>query len=151
MEHMQFWQILVVLISIAGAMVAPTIWFYRHNNTRIEADSKAMVAKLEQANAQAFSNIRDDLKDFRGHFDARFGEVYIAVDSKNREMKELMTKELEFIRKHISGIENKIEDTRERSHTLEKDLLRLQATLGKDYITRDDLQHFILSHSDRGL
>lgn len=138
----QFFQILAVLLGVSGALIAPTIWFYRHNTSRIENDSKSVIEKLEQNNSKAYSAIRTDLKDFRTHFDLQLNEVQRSVDARNREMKDFVSKELEHVRNHITSIELKVDQTRERNHEIEKDLLRLENVIGKDYITKDHLKTY---------
>jgi hypothetical protein len=148
MEHFELWQIVLTLFSICGVVIAPSIWYFQHTTSKLEQDNEKIINKLENSNLDSFKGIKEDLKDFRTHFDSKISEVYIAVDNKNRELKDIMSKELEFIRVHISTIDHKLDETRERTHEIEKDLLRLQSTIGRDYITKDDLQDFIRNRRD---
>lgn len=154
-------EIFLVIITIAGTMIGPTIWAVRstmrkaeEHTKSVETNTTTLIEKFEksnstlfssakQDNAESFKTIKDELKDFRIHFDSKISEVYVAVDTKHRELKDFVQKELDYIRTHIGDIEFKIDQTRERSHEIEKDLLRLQTTLGKDYITKGELFDFL--------
>lgn len=140
---MELFQILAVLLGVSGALIAPTIWFYRHSIKRSDEENKAIISKLESTNTAAFTEIKKDLKDFRNHFDYQLNTVHQSVDTRNREMKEFVAKELEYFRNYITNIERKIEQTRERSHEIEKDLLRLENTIQRDYITKSDLEGIV--------
>jgi hypothetical protein len=142
---LELWQLAVVLIAICTALTGPLVWFFRTNTARLEKDNEKIITKLENSNEASFKGIKDDLKDFRSHFDTKISEVYVAVESKNRELKDFVSKELDYVKNHISTVEGKIYETRERGHEIEKDLLKLQSLISKDYITREDLYEFLRS------
>lgn len=139
----EVFEIVIVLITVSATLIAPTIWFYRHNTSRIEKDNEKIVKKLEESNASAFTEIKDDLRSFRSHFDQQLSEVHRAVESKNREMRDFVAKEIQYVRDQITAIDTKIDQTRERTHEIEKDLLRLQALITKEYVTKSDLERFL--------
>lgn len=156
-------QLVLVVLSICATMAAPTIWLVRKSDENIksvEVSTAILIEKFEKSNSKLFSsakednaasfkNIKDELKDFRIHFDSKISEVYVAVDTKHRELKEFVQKELDYIRTHVNDIELKIDQTRERNHEIEKDILRIQSVLGKDYITKIDLLDYIKLHEYR--
>lgn len=143
MEALTIWETIGLFLSVASVLIGPTIWFYRNSITSLERENKSVLSKLEENNKVAFKSFRDDLKEHRHHFDAKFSEIYTTVDSKNRELRDVITKDLDYIRNHIVNVETKIEDTRERNHGVEKELLRLQVKIGKDYITKEELQEVL--------
>lgn len=140
---LELWQIAVVLFTICTCITGPLVWFYRTSTARLEADNEKIMTKFETTNETAFKGIKDDLKDFRTHFDTKISEVYVAVDSKNRELKDFVSKELDYVKNHVQTVESKVYETRERSHEIEKDLLKLQSLIAKDYITREDMYEFM--------
>lgn len=142
-QPIELWQMITVLLGICGVICGPTVWFFRTNSARLEVENEKNITKLESSNATAFKDIKSDLRDFRSHFDSKISEVYVAVESKNRELKDFVSKELDYIKSHVTSIEDKVHQTRERSHELEKDLLKLQSLISRDYITREDLYEYI--------
>lgn len=142
-QTLEIWQLIGGLFGVCVVITAPAIWFLRTNSARLETENEKIVTKLETSNTSSFKEIRNDLKEFRSHFDSKISEVYVAVESKNRELKDFVSKELDFIKTHVTSVEQKVYETRERSHEIEKDLLKLQSLISKDYITRDDLYEFL--------
>lgn len=133
------WQLIGALLVVSGAIIAPTVWYFQHNTARLEAENEKIVTKLENTNAISFKSLKEDLKDFREHFDSKISEVYISMDSRNREVKEFVSHELGQVKRVVNDIDAKLDQTRERSHEIEKDLLRLENKISQDYITRDQL------------
>jgi hypothetical protein len=146
-QPMELWQVVTVLFGICVAITGPAIWFFKTNTARLEKENDKIVNKLESSNTNAFKDIKNDLKEFRTHFDSKISEVYVAVDSKNRELKDFVSKELDYVKNHVLSVEEKVHAAREHSHGIEKDLLKLQLAIGKDYITRDDLYEFLRTRS----
>lgn len=145
---LELWQLLSGLFGVCVIITGPAIYFLRTNTTRLETENEKIVNKLETSSTSSFKDIKNDLKDFRSHFDSKISEVYVAVESKNRELKDFVSKELDFIKSHITSVEDKVYQTRERSHEIEKDLLKLQSLISKDYITRDDLYEYLRSKTN---
>lgn len=143
-----FIELLVGLFAICTALVGSTIWFLKWYSGKVATDNEKIIFEIKNNNMLTFTSLKDDLKEFRSHFDTRIGDVYSAVDSKNRELKEFVSKELDYIRSHVDTIEGKITQTREHTHELEKEMLRIQSTIGKDYITRDDLREYLKSRRE---
>lgn len=133
------WQLIGALLAVSGVIVAPTIWYFQHNTSRIESENERNVTKLERTNTISFQSLKEDVKDFREHFDSKISEVYISMDSRNREVKEFVSQELAQVKRAIGDIDVKLDQTRERGHEIEKDLLRLERRISQDYITRDQL------------
>lgn len=142
-EALELWQLVTVLVSVCGVILGPAVWFFKTNTTRIESENEKFITKFENSSTQSFKDLKEDLKDFRRHLDSKISEVYVAVDSKNRELKEFVSKELDFIKQHIQQVEGRVHDYREQSHDIEKKLLKLESLLSKDYITREDLYEYI--------
>jgi uncharacterized coiled-coil DUF342 family protein len=148
MESISLLEIFVALLAISGTIVGSTIWFLKWQSAKIQTDNEKIIVELKNNNLISFNSLKDDLRDFRSHFDTRISDVYTSVDSKNREMKEFISKELDYIRGHVDSIENKLAKTSEHSHEIEKEILRLQTTIGKDYITREDLKDYLRSRHE---
>lgn len=142
-EALELWQLITVLVGVCSAVLGPAVWFFKHNTSRIESENEKFITKFENSSTESFKSIKEDLKDFRRHFDHKISEVYVAVDSKNRELKEFVSKELDFIKEHIKSVEGRVHDYREQSHEIEKKLLKLESLLSKDYITREDLYEYL--------
>lgn len=149
-QTLELWQLVTVLFGICATILGPVIWFFRTNTGRLEVENEKIVSKLETSSTTSFKDIKNDLREFRSHFDSKISEVYVAVESKNRELKDFVSKELDFIKSHITSVEDKVYQTRERSHEIEKDLLKLQSLISKDYITRDDLYEYLRSKTTNG-
>lgn len=143
-----FIELLVGLFAICTALVGSTIWFLKWYSGKVATDNEKIIFEIKNNNMLTFTSLKDDLKEFRSHFDTRIGDVYSAVDSKNRELKDFVSKELDYIRSHVDTIEGKITQTREHTHELEKEILRVQSTIGKDYITKDDLRDYLKSRRE---
>lgn len=132
-----------VLLAVSAALVGPTVWFYRHNTSRLDAENEKIINEVKSSNKDQFIDLKSDLREFRVHFDSKISEVYIALDSKNRELKEFLLKEIDYVRAGIDKVDNSVMLTNNRSHELEKDLLRLQNTIVKDYVSKDDIPHLL--------
>jgi uncharacterized coiled-coil DUF342 family protein len=143
-----FIELLVGLFAICTALVGSTIWFLKWYSGKVATDNEKIIFEIKNNNMLTFTSLKDDLKEFRSHFDTRIGDVYSAVDSKNRELKDFVSKELDYIRSHVDTIEGKITQTRDHTHELEKEILRVQSTIGKDYITKDDLRDYLKSRRE---
>jgi uncharacterized coiled-coil DUF342 family protein len=143
-----FIELLVGLFAICTALVGSTIWFLKWYSGKVATDNEKIIFEIKNNNMLTFTSLKDDLKEFRSHFNTRIGDVYSAVDSKNRELKDFVSKELDYIRSHVDTIEGKITQTRDHTHELEKEILRVQSTIGKDYITKDDLRDYLKSRRE---
>lgn len=128
-----------VLLTVSVGLLAPTVWFYRHNTSRLEADNEKIITEVKSSNKDQFIDLKSDLREFRIHFDSKISEVYVALDSKNRELKEFLLKEIDYVRAGLDKVDNSVILSNNRSHELEKDILRLQNTLVKDYVSKDDI------------
>jgi peptidoglycan hydrolase CwlO-like protein len=142
---MNEWQLLVALFAVCSAILAPTLWYFRSTINRL--DAKDMASKSEHN--QSLTNLWNELKSFRDHFDNKISDTHSVVDSKNKELKELVSSEIEFVLKNVSEIERKLDSNKEHSHQIEKDLLRLQAKVGKDYITKEDLEFIMKRYTEK--
>jgi chromosome segregation ATPase len=132
METTSVWEIALALIAIGGALIAPTVWFYRTS-----------LAKIEVQNERLGEKVSTEIRDLRSHFDNKLSSVYLMVEERQKEMRVFVSTEMNEVKTNISNIDKKIDDTRERSHELEKDLLRLKHQIGKDYITKSDLERIV--------
>lgn len=152
-------KIMAVLLTMAGILIGPSVYYLRFNSNKNDQKNAAMfesmTAKHEKALEKIDSNqresnisIKSDLKDFRTHFDSRFVEVSTTFDAKLKELKEQISKELEYSKQHISALSNKLDNNNEKAHSIEKDLLRLENVLGREYITKEQLEMILqLNHS----
>ena len=139
MQELSLIEAVGVLLSLCFGLLAPTIWFYRHSTTRLETDNEKIINDVKSSNKEQFGDLKGDLREFRNHFDTKISEVYISLDTKNRELKDFLLKEIDYLRVGIEKVDQSVILTNNRSHELEKDILRLQNTLIKDYISKRDL------------
>lgn len=139
MQELSLIEAVGVLLSLCFGLLAPTVWFYRHSTTRLENDNEKIINDVKASNKEQFGDLKGDLREFRNHFDTKISEVYISLDTKNRELKDFLLKEIDYLRVGIEKVDQSVILTNNRSHELEKDILRLQNTLIKDYISKRDL------------
>ncbi len=139
MQELSLIEAVGVLLSLCFGLLAPTVWFYRHSTTRLETDNEKIINDVKSSNKEQFGDLKGDLREFRNHFDTKISEVYISLDTKNRELKDFLLKEIDYLRVGIEKVDQSVILTNNRSHELEKDILRLQNTLIKDYISKRDL------------
>ena len=139
MQELSLIEAVGVLLSLCFGLLAPTVWFYRHSTTRLETDNEKIISDVKASNKEQFGDLKGDLREFRNHFDTKISEVYISLDTKNRELKDFLLKEIDYLRVGIEKVDQSVILTNNRSHELEKDILRLQNTLIKDYISKRDL------------
>lgn len=139
MQELSLIEAVGVLLSLCFGLLAPTVWFYRHSTTRLETDNEKIINDVKASNKEQFGDLKGDLREFRNHFDTKISEVYISLDTKNRELKDFLLKEIDYLRVGIEKVDQSVILTNNRSHELEKDILRLQNTLIKDYISKRDL------------
>lgn len=153
--NLELWELVGALMAMLIVMSGLAMFFFKKYLDRSEAiqkrenqefkdAAKADTREFREDTLTLFESVKSELKDFRKHFDASVTQIYLSIDTKNKELRDLVSKELEYFRNHISSIESKMDVTRERSHEIEKDLLRLQSSIGKDYITKDDLEAYML-------
>lgn len=143
MEGLPIIEAIGVLLAVCLGLIAPTVWFYKHNTSRLENENEKIITQVKESNKDQFSDLKTDLKEFRIHFDSKISEVYVALDSKNRELKDFLLKEIDYVRTGIDKVDHSVMMTNNRSHELEKDLLRLQNTLVKEYVSKSDLTMLI--------
>lgn len=149
--NLELWELVVSMLAIVVTISGLIGYFFKRYLEKSESNNNASNETLRKETKgfkddtySLMETLRADLKDFRKHFDTSVTQVYASIDMKNKELRDFVSKELEFIRNHITAIESKIDSTRERSHEIEKDLLRLQSSIGKDYITKEDLENYML-------
>lgn len=144
-------KILAVLLTMATILIGPSVYYLRFNANKNEQKNSAMFESMQKTNEKAFekiensqresnNSIKSDLKEFRTHLESRFSEVHTTVDVKIKELKEQISKELEYSKLHISTITSKVDSNSEKAHNIEKDLLRLENILSKEYITKEQLE-----------
>lgn len=139
MEGLPIIEAIGVLLAVCLGLIAPTVWFYKHNTSRLENENEKIIKEVKESNRDQFSDLKLDLKEFRTHFDSKISEVYLALDNKNRELKDFLLKEIDYVRNGIDKLDHSVHLTNNRSHELEKDLLKLQNTLVKEYVSKTDL------------
>lgn len=143
MSDLSVWQIVFVFLSVSGVILAPSIWFVKYQVQKTDRQTAALVESLNHTQEKASKETRDDLRDFRLHFDKRITEVYTSIDTKNKELREYIQTELGYIKNLISDIEVKLDITREKGHELEKELMRVQNDIQKRFVSKDHLDAMI--------
>lgn len=149
MQELSIIEAVGVLLSVCVGLLAPTVWFYKHSTSRLETDNEKIISEVKSSNKEQFTDIRGDLREFRNHFDVKISEVYVSLDAKNRELKDFLLKEIDYVRVGIDKVDQSVILTNNRSHELEKDILRLQNTLVKDYVSKRDLGLHLSRTNDR--
>lgn len=148
-------ELLIALFTVSGLILGPTIWMFRQSMSSVS--TKMSQHQLETTTKT--NELTAALKEFRDHFDSKItdvhmlmdrkiSEMYLNVDIKNRDLKEWFSRELESVLNMTASIERKIDSTKEHTHQVEKDLLRLQGEVGKDYITKTDLERLLRTKSE---
>jgi ElaB/YqjD/DUF883 family membrane-anchored ribosome-binding protein len=131
----EFLKIMAVLLAIASALIAPSIYYLRYNSNKNDIKNKELVDTIRsqndktlerlEKNQQEFNNLmRADLKEFKIHLDSRFDSVYSTIDLKLRELRDQMTKDMEYVRSHVAKLEGNLETQSEKAHKIEKDILK---------------------------
>ncbi len=106
----------------------------------ISARQEKTLDRIEKQQSDSITSIKMDFKEFRTHLDTRFADVMDTVDTKVGALENRIGKDLDALKTHYKSIELRIESHNEKSHTIEKDILRMQNTLSKDYITKAQLE-----------
>lgn len=147
----EFLKIMLTLLSVASVLIGPSVWYLRFNSNKNDEKNKELIKsiqekhdksleRIEKTQSDSIVSIKSDLKEFRTHLDTRFSEVYNTVDAKMREIREQLVKEMDYLKKHIGSLEQRVESQNEKSHQIEKQILMLENVLSKEYITKEQLE-----------
>ena len=153
----EFLKMLIALAGMAGVLIAPSVYYLRYNSNKQDERTKELLKDIQTKNkesidsfantlSEANTSLRYELKEFRQHFDTRFSDVYNTVDSKTRDLRDHISKDLDFLKSHVGNLEKRIETQSEKSHSIEKDILRLENVLSKEYISKDQLDILLQVH-----
>lgn len=146
----EFIKIMVALIGTAATLIGPSVYYLRFNSNKNDQKNKELISEIQTRHDKALEriennqkefnvSIRADLKEFRIHLDGRFTEVYTTVETKLRELREQLSKEMDYIKNHVTKLEAGLETQSEKAHRIEKEILKLENLLSKEYITKDQL------------
>jgi len=160
-EQLELWQIFSIIFGICFTLVSPAIWYSRTQSNKTQESSEKMVDALKESTKEMIVSIvttqektsfeaREDLKDFRVHFDKRIGEIYSSIDTKNKELRDFIFNEINLIKVLISDLEKKIDTTREKSHELEKQMMKLQNENQKNFMTKEQFNTISNLHGKFG-
>lgn len=127
------WQNIVMFLSVSSVILAPAIWFTRHQASKTEE----MIKSITESQTTATDRTRADLREFRDHFDMRISEIYNSIDTKNRELREYINTEMTYVKNLISDLEVKIDLTREKNHELEKEFMRMRTDVHKEFVSKE--------------
>lgn len=150
MMDAEFLKLIISLLTVASILIGPSVYYLRFNSNKNDQKNKELITEIQTRHDKALERIeknqsefnismRADLKEFRIHLDGRFTEVYNTVDVKMRELREQLSKEMEYIKSHVSKLDSNLESQNEKAHRIEKDILRLENILSKEYITKEQL------------
>lgn len=139
-----------VLLAVAASLLGPSIYYIRTMAAKTDQKNEQLIKdissrqektldRIEKQQSDSITAIKMDFKEFRVHLDSRFADVMETVDTKVGALETRIGKDLDSLKNHYKTIELRIESHNEKSHGIEKDILRLQNTLSKDYITKDQL------------
>jgi len=160
-EQLEIWQIVSIIFGMCFTLVAPAIWYSRTQSTKTQQSAEKMVVALKESTKEMINSIvttqdkssteaRQDLKEFREHFDKRIGEIYGAIDTKNKELRDFIFGEINLIKVLITDLERKIDSTREKSHELEKQMMKLQNENQKNFVTKEHFNAIVKLHGNFG-
>lgn len=146
----EFLKLMVALLGTAATLIGPSVYYLRFNSNKNDQKNKELISEIQsrhdkaleriEVNQKEFNvSIRADLKEFRIHLDGRFTEVYTTVETKLRELREQLSKEMDYIKNHVTKLEAGLETQSEKAHRIEKEILKLENILSKEYITKDQL------------
>lgn len=146
----EFIKIMVALLGTAATLIGPSVYYLRFNSNKNDQKNKELISEIQSRHDKALEriennqkefnvSIRADLKEFRIHLDGRFTEVYTTVETKLRELREQLSKEMDYIKNHVTKLEAGLETQSEKAHRIEKEILKLENLLSKEYITKDQL------------
>ncbi len=146
----EFIKIMVALLGTAATLIGPSVYYLRFNSNKNDQKNKELISEIQSRHDKALEriennqkefnvSIRADLKEFRIHLDGRFTEVYTTVETKLRELREQLSKEMDYIKNHVTKLEAGLESQSEKAHRIEKEILKLENLLSKEYITKDQL------------
>lgn len=148
------WQVLGIIFTICATLVAPAIWYAKTQTTKTQQSTEKLIDSLHKSTRAMVESVvgtqeknaketRDDLKEFREHFDKRISEIYNSIDVKNKELREFITTEINYIKILINELDRKIEITREKNHELEKEIMRIQNDNQKTFVTKEHFEAII--------
>lgn len=160
-EQLELWQIVSIIFGMCFTLVAPALWYSRTQSNKTQEYSEKMVSALKDSTKEMVMSIvttqqktsleaREDLKDFRAHFDKRIGEIYSSIDTKNKELRDFIFGEINLIKVLISDLEKKIDITREKSHELEKQMMKIQNENQKNFISKEHFNTIVKLHGNYG-
>jgi len=146
----EFLKLMVALLGTAATLIGPSVYYLRFNSNKNDQKNKELISEIQSRHDKALEriennqkefnvSIRADLKEFRIHLDGRFTEVYTTVETKLRELREQLSKEMDYIKNHVTKLEAGLETQSEKAHRIEKEILKLENLLSKEYITKDQL------------
>lgn len=150
---------LVVVLGVSGTIVAPAIWYARTQSNKTQENTEKMMNHIRDSTKETVEALinrhektsqetREDLKEFREHFDKRIGEIYTSIDTKNKELREFITTEINYIKNLITELERKIDSTREKNHEIEKELMRIQNDAQKTFVSKEHFNAIIKLHGN---
>ncbi|MDX1532748.1 MAG: hypothetical protein R3230_00920 [Nitrosopumilaceae archaeon] len=161
MTGLEIWQIMAIMVTISGILVGPAIWYSRNQSNKNEQKIDQIVISFTEAmdkssdktddlvksimvtNEKNSREHREDLKEFRKHFDEKIGEIFSSIDTKNKELREYINSELLYIKNLINDLDTKIDMTREKGHELEKKLMRVENDVQKNFVSREHFDAII--------
>lgn len=146
----EFLKLMVALLGTAATLIGPSVYYLRFNSNKNDQKNKELISEIQSRHDKALEriennqkefnvSIRADLKEFRIHLDGRFTEVYTTVETKLKELREQLSKEMDYIKNHVTKLEAGLETQSEKAHRIEKEILKLENLLSKEYITKDQL------------
>lgn len=151
---LEIWQVLGIIFTVCTTLVAPAIWYAKTQASRTQESTERLIESLHKSTKDMVDSVvatqernaketREDLKEFREHFDKRISEIYNSIDTKNKELREFITTEINYIKALINELDKKIEITREKNHELEKELMRIQNDNQKTFVTKEHFEAII--------
>lgn len=153
-ETLALWQILSIMFGMCATLLAPALWYSRTQSNKTQENAQKMIEALKDSTKDMVDSIvatqeknaretREDLKEFREHFDRRIGEIYTSIDTKNKELRDFITTEINLIKTLINDLEKKIDVTREKNHEIEKEMMRIQNDNQRNFITKEHFDAII--------
>lgn len=140
---LEFWKTLATLFAVCSAILAPTIWFVRWQANK----SEESLNKMSENNESHSRETRDELRDFRDHFDRRIGEVYSSIEVKNKELRDQINSEIGNVKTMVGDLETKVDRTIDKNHEIEKNMMRMENDIQKNFVSRDHFDTVIRLHN----
>lgn len=118
MGDYNFWTVAGILLSLSGLILTGVLFFVKYILTSINTNQE---------------KLGKEISGLRGYLDDKIEKMYERMDLKNKDLKDYIASEISNLKLKDSDNEIKIDNSRERINEIEKNLLKLENQIIRDY------------------